>query len=112
MERKVLNQIIGKRVRDIREYQGLSREKVAERADISTQFLSDIEMGRKSMTTSTLRNIAVTLGVSADYLVFGERDTAAAEPLLQLLNSLSKEERQVAEDMLKTMIRGFSLHKK
>lgn len=111
MERKDLNESIGKRVREIREYQGLSREKVAEKANISTQFLSDIEVGRKSMTTLTLRNICATLGVSSDYLLFGKQNSASSEPLWQLINGLDEKELAIAEDMIKILIQGFSLNK-
>ena len=111
MERKDLNESIGKRVREIREYQGLSREKVAEKANISTQFLSDIEVGRKSMTTLTLRNICATLGVSSDYLLFGKQNSASSEPLWQLINGLDEKELVIAEDMIKILIQGFSLNK-
>ena len=111
MDRKDLNETIGKRVREIREYQGLSREKVAEKANISTQFLSDIEVGRKSMTTLTLRNICATLGVSSDYLLFGKQNSVSSEPLWQLINGLDEKELIIAEDMVKVLIQGFSLNK-
>lgn len=39
------NAVFGLRIRTLREYQKLSREKLAEKADISTQFLADIESG-------------------------------------------------------------------
>ena len=85
MERQERNREIGKRVREVREYQKLSRERLAEKADISTQFLSDIEMGRKSMTTSTLCNITAALAVSADYLLFGNAEEKETSPLPAML---------------------------
>ena len=45
---------IGLRVRNNRTLLKLSREKLAEEADISLSFLADIEHGRKNMTTVTL----------------------------------------------------------
>ena len=109
MERHDRNREIGKRVREIREYQKLSRERLAEKADISTQFLSDIELGRKSMTTTTLCSISTALMVSADYLLFGTEAREKSAPLAEMLRSLSKEERRIAEDMLSLLIQGFSL---
>ena len=109
MERHDRNREIGKRVREIREYQKLSRERLAEKADISTQFLSDIELGRKSMTTTTLCSISTALMVSADYLLFGTEAEEKNTPLAEMLRSLSKEERRIAEDMLSLLIQGFSL---
>ena len=109
MERHDRNREIGKRVRKVREYQKLSRERLAEKADISTQFLSDIELGRKSMTTTTLCSISTALMVSADYLLFGTEAEGKNTPLAEMLRSLSKEERRIAEDMLSLLIQGFSL---
>lgn len=109
MERHDRNREIGKRVRKVREYQKLSRERLAEKADISTQFLSDIELGRKSMTTTTLCSISTALMVSADYLLFGTEAEEKNTPLAEMLRSLSKEERRIAEDMLSLLIQGFSL---
>ena len=109
MERHDRNREIGKRVRKVREYQKLSRERLAEKADISTQFLSDIELGRKSMTTTTLCSISTALMVSADYLLFGTEAEEKNTPLSEMLRSLSKEERRIAEDMLSLLIQGFSL---
>lgn len=44
------NKEIGMRIRRHREFLDFTREELAEKADISTQFLADIETGRKSMT--------------------------------------------------------------
>ena len=111
MERQERNLEIGKRVREVREYQKLSRERLAEKADISTQFLSDIEMGRKSMTTSTLCNITAALAVSADYLLFGNAEEKETSPLPAMLRALDKEEQDIAEEMLKLLIKGFALNR-
>ncbi|MGM9568102.1 MAG: helix-turn-helix domain-containing protein [Clostridia bacterium] len=109
MERQERNRVIGKRVREIREYQKLSREHLAEKADISTQFLADIEMGRKSMTTSTLCNISAALMVTTDYLLFGRTKEEKHAPLMEMIQSLNTEEQNIAEEMLKLLIKSFSL---
>ena len=54
MKNTDLNKEVGGRIRTIREYSNLTREVLAEKADISVQFLADIENGRKSMTVKTL----------------------------------------------------------
>ena len=66
---------IGKRVRKTREHYGFTRERLAEMANISPQFLVHIENGTKSMTANTICNLARALNVSADYLLFGLEDT-------------------------------------
>lgn len=39
---------IGARIRALRESDGLSRDKLAERVEISSKFLYEIEMGKKA----------------------------------------------------------------
>ena len=56
-----VNGEIGQRLRALREEKSLSREKLAEAADISVQFLADIETGRKGMTVQTLRKLVLAL---------------------------------------------------
>lgn len=73
---------IGLRIRNLREDAKLSREKLAELSFISTQFLSDIETGKKGMTVTTLKKICNALNVSTDYIVYGNNDVN--------LNSISK----------------------
>ena len=44
------NTDVGKRINEIRKYRGYTREKLSEMADVSVQFLADIEKGdRKSV---------------------------------------------------------------
>lgn len=46
---------IGRRISGIRKERGYTQEKLAELADISVQFLSDIENDKKNMTVKTLK---------------------------------------------------------
>ena len=74
-----VNSAIGRRLRCRREELALTRKKLAECAEISVQFLADIETGRKGMTVQTLRKLALALHCSADDLVFGAEPEAAAK---------------------------------
>lgn len=67
----IVNREIGLRLRRLREGRNLSREQLAEAADISVQFLADIETGRKGMTVQTLRKLVLALRCSADELILG-----------------------------------------
>ena len=66
-----LNIEVGARITEMRKQRGYTREKLSELADVSVQFLADIEKGRKSMTVATLKRIAAALLVSTDYIVNG-----------------------------------------
>lgn len=99
---------IGRRVRDMREYYGFTREKLAEFADISVQFLASIETGQKGMTAHTLYKISKSLNVSTDYLVTGKTPSDGDSKIALLLETLSEDEKNFAENILTSYIRGLS----
>jgi transcriptional regulator with XRE-family HTH domain len=54
---------IGKRIQELRKRQGLSQEQVAERAEISSNYLSRIECGKENPTLDMLIKLAQVLKV-------------------------------------------------
>ena len=111
MDKKDLNEEIGARVRQRRKALGYTREYIAERANISVQFLFDIEKGKKSMTAMTIVNLAEALSVSIDFLLLGtekkgERQSAEWE---QMFSLLVPEQRKLAEEILRLFVRGVSI---
>ncbi len=64
--------LAGTRIRKIRKDRNESQQTFAERINISTNFLSEIENGKKGISWETLYNICSTTGVSADYILFGQ----------------------------------------
>lgn len=98
-----VNSAIGKRLRSRREAEGLTQERLAEYADISVQFLADIETGRKGMTVQTLRKLALALHCSCDDLIFGadaQRDASIPQSLIVQLSSLTQDQASLASDIL------------
>ncbi len=102
-----MNQLtgVGKRVRQAREHYDLTREQLAEMANISPQFLVHIENGTKSMTVNTICNLSRALNISADYLLFGTEDTDLNRTLAtEALVSMLPEEKELAEKILQTVL--------
>ena len=69
-----LGRQVGERIRTLRKAQGVTVERLAEAADISVQYVSDIERGRKNMTIPILKRIVLALHTTADYLLFGRTE--------------------------------------
>ena len=65
-------QEMGRRIRSKREFLNLTREELAERVDVSSQFISDIEYGHKGMSIRRLYMLCQVLDVSADYILAGK----------------------------------------
>ena len=94
------NTDVGKRINEIRIHREYTREKLSELADVSVQFLADIEKGRKSMTIATLRRIADALNVTTDYIVNGTETFSENKQINTMLASLKPYYREQAEKML------------
>lgn len=99
------NIIIGQRIRQIRTFQKLSREKLAERANISTQFLADIETGKKGMTVTTLKKLCDALCVSSDSIIFGTSDNSADTNLTAMLSSVPEKKKAELTEIVQMIIR-------
>ena len=66
------------RIRKARESMGYTREKFAEKLDVSVSYLAELERGRTGISVKMLVKVCNVLGLSADYVLFGkERDADA-----------------------------------
>jgi transcriptional regulator with XRE-family HTH domain len=67
---------LGERLRSIRHRRRATLKEVADRADISESFLSQIERGRAGASIATLQRIAAALGVGVPDLFQPDGETA------------------------------------
>lgn len=65
-------QDIGNRITELRKRLGWTQEELAEKADLTPQFVSYAEAGKKAMRPENLLKLSKALNVSADYLLTGE----------------------------------------
>lgn len=59
-----MNELIGKRITQLRKKKNLSQQKFAYEADIERSYLTHVEKGRKNISVNTLNKITSALGVS------------------------------------------------
>lgn len=59
------------RIRKAREDLGYTREKFAEKLDVSVSYLAELERGRTGISVKMLVKVCNILGLSADYVLFG-----------------------------------------
>ncbi len=62
----------GDRIREGREAKGWTQEQLADKAQISKGFLSDVENNKRNVSAENALKIADALGMSLDYLMRGE----------------------------------------
>lgn len=60
------------RIRKAREELGYTRERFAEKLDVSVSYLAELERGRTGISVKLLTRACGILGLSADYILFGE----------------------------------------
>lgn len=96
---------VGERILKLRKSLGLTQEKLAEQADISVQFLVQIEHGKKTMKIATLRKLCTALSVSADYIINGTEEHPCSAEINSLLSHLSDNEREKAIKMLAAFVK-------
>ncbi|GAA4129492.1 helix-turn-helix domain-containing protein [Aminobacter aganoensis] len=59
-----MRKLVGRNFARLRKASGLTQEQVAERANLSQQYISDLENGKRNPTVETLYDIAQAFGVS------------------------------------------------
>jgi len=101
------NKEIGQRIRERREVIGYSREKLAEKLDVSAKFCSDIELGTRGMSLETLSKLVSVLGMTSDYILFGEKEESSVDGLIEIFKNCPKEKVAYAEELLKLFIKAI-----
>lgn len=106
----------GSRIAHLREQRGWTQKDLAERAEISIAFLSELENNKRNPSTGVLLRISEVLGASLDYLVAGRTDVPAIRQPLVLPSDLAAAAEQMgwsvghAADLLRA--RGIVLERR
>jgi len=88
METQEIKDILGRNIKYFRFHKQLSQSELAEKADISITFLSNIERGKMFPKVETLSRITKSLNVSVFELF---RDDLVHEDNKEVMNRLSED---------------------
>ena len=89
MDKKSLNIAIGNRIKLARENMGWTQEELAEKLDLSTQFISTIERGVAGASLGTVIRLCDVLNVSSEWLLCGKQAVPDSERIATKISSLS-----------------------
>jgi transcriptional regulator with XRE-family HTH domain len=64
-------ELFGRRLRELRKERGLTQEALAETADLSGNYISDLELGRKVPSLTILVRLSLALDVATPELLAG-----------------------------------------
>lgn len=94
----MLDKTVGKRIRKLRAEQGMTREELANKAEITTKFLYELENGKKGLSARNLHKIATALSSSCDYILLGihkvDDESTIEQIYAELLRSFDEEQRK------------------
>ena len=99
---------IGKNIRKFREIKKLRQEDLAEKTDLTTNYIGMIERGEKIPSLETFINILNSLGVSADMVLSDVLDngyTVKDSLLNEILEKLVPEDRNRIYEVIDTMMK-------
>jgi len=86
---------MGMRLRKVREERKMTRETLAEKVDLSVNFIADVEYGNKSPSIRKFYSLIQALDTNADYILGGNMreidiDEEAAEAYKEIMNILNQ----------------------
>ena len=91
---------IGERVTELRKRLGWTQEELAEKADLTPQFVSYAESGKRAMRPENLLKLSKALNVSADYLLTGEVVDKDILILSEKMKNLSPSQIRIIENII------------
>ena len=91
---------MGQRIMERRKKLGLTQEALAELSELTTQFVSYAESGKRGMRPENLMKVAAALGVSTDYLLTGDILDKDKLLLSEKLDKLTPQQVRIVENVV------------
>lgn len=103
-QKDFLNEV-GHRIEERRKKLGLTQEALAEKSNVTSQFVSYAESGKRAMRPENLLNLSKALGVSTDYILTGEIIDKDLLLLTNKLKQLSPKQLRIVEAIVDECIK-------
>lgn len=96
----MIDKEVGKRIKYLREKNNYSRELFAEKIEISSKFLYEIEIGRKGFSVDILFRISMILNISCDYILMGKDKREISKELLNEIYDMPPLQKKYIQEIL------------
>ena len=111
------NFIIGKRIHELRINSGLSQEKLALRANITTTYLGLLERNLKNPTVKVIEQICNQLNISlseffSDSVSSVQEEDSLSLQIIAQINDRTREEKQIILQVIKDVMKLCDVSKK
>ena len=97
---------IGQRIRAARERRHWTREKLAEKMEMSVNTMAEIELGRNGTRLENFVRLCRLLEVNADYILFGDAGPGV-QRVTDLLRDRDEETVRVVEQTVEALLRAL-----
>ena len=94
---------MGQRIMVRRKSLRMTQEELAEKLGVSTQMISNLELGKKAIRPDNLARVCEVLELSADFVLTGTKTKTAVDIVADKLIQLTAEELQMVSDMIDYM---------
>ena len=95
--------VMGQRIAARRKSLKLTQEEMAEKIGVSTQMISNLELGKKAIRPENLAKVCEVLELSADFVLTGTDTRTAVDAVAEKLVHLTRDELQMVSDMIDYM---------
>ncbi len=96
---------MGKRIMARRKALCFTQEALAEKIDVSTQMISNLELGKKAIRPENLAKICKALQISSDYILTGSNTPKDdINTISDSLTALSADELTIIKNLIEYMI--------
>lgn len=96
---------MGQRIMTRRKSLRMTQEELAEKLGVSTQMISNLELGKKAIRPENLAKVCSALELSADFILTGTSTKTAVDAIAEKLVQLTGEELQMVNEMIDYMNR-------
>ena len=96
---------MGQRIMLRRKSLRMTQEELAEKLGVSTQMISNLELGKKAIRPENLAKVCAVLELSADFILTGTNTKTAVDAVAEKLIQLTAEELQMVNEMIDYMNR-------
>ena len=94
---------MGQRIMVRRKSLRMTQEELAEKLGVSTQMISNLELGKKAIRPENLAKVCSVLELSADFILTGTNTKTAVDAVAEKLIQLTAEELQMVNEMIDYM---------
>ena len=94
---------MGQRIMIRRKALHMTLDELSEKLGVSTQMISNLELGKKAIRPENLARVCDVLGLSADFVLTGSNTNTAVDAVAEKLTQLTEEELKLVSDMVDYM---------